>query len=360
MATSLRARAEIKASVLNFVGFLIFTSGFIGALAYVIHSVISGKADPGSVVLIVTLAGRLQGQVGHAIWLAGRLTKSVHVAARYLWLQDYEASQTIGTRSAPDRIRKGIRLHEVSFRYRGSHANALQNITLDIPCGSTLAIVGENGAGKTTLVKLLSKFYEPSGGTIFVDDAPLSGIRAGAWRQQMSAAYQDFAKFQLFLYENVGVGDLVHIEERAAVIAALQHADAAHFVASLDAGLDTRLGVTFDGVDLSLGQWQKLALARAFMRPHPLLFVLDEPTASLDARAEHEIFEQFARGASEAAKVTGAITVLVSHRFSTVRMADLILVIEAGQVTQLGSHKDLMSVDGSYREMYTLQARAYT
>jgi ATP-binding cassette subfamily B protein len=223
-----------------------------------------------------------------------------------------------------------------------------------------VAVVGENGAGKSTLVKLLCRFYEPTAGTIELDGVDLRGLPADRWRERIAAGFQDFSRFELLARETVGVGDLPRLADEAAVAAALDRAGAADVTPRLPRGLATPLGLSQpDGVELSGGQWQKLALGRAMMRETPLLLVLDEPTAALDAEAEHRLFERYAAGAHRLARRTGAVTVLVSHRFSTVRMADLILVMSGSRIAESGSHAELMAADGLYAELYRLQADQY-
>jgi ATP-binding cassette subfamily B protein len=229
-----------------------------------------------------------------------------------------------------------------------------------------VAVVGENGAGKTTLVKLLCKLYEPTAGRILVDGAPLSRMRAEEWRSRLAGAFQDFFRFEFVARQSVGLGDVPRVDDQAAVSAAVGRAGAEDVVARLPAGLETQLGPTWPGgVEVSFGQWQKLALARGFMRDKPLLLVLDEPTAALDAETEHALFERYAaaaRGGTRAAAGeggAGAITILVSHRFSTVRMADLIVVLDGARVAQVGSHEELMAKGGPYAELYGIQAAAY-
>jgi ATP-binding cassette subfamily B protein len=222
-----------------------------------------------------------------------------------------------------------------------------------------VAIVGENGAGKTTLVKLLCRFYEPTTGRILVDGHELASIAADEWRARLAGAFQDFFRYELFVRETVGLGDLVRMDEVPALRTAIERGGADDVVERLPKGLETQLGPTWeDGVELSFGQWQKLALARGFMRDDPLLLVLDEPTAALDAETEHALFERFA-AASREAQDDGRVTVLVSHRFSTVRMADLIVVLDGAHVVERGSHDELMARDGLYAELYGIQARAY-
>jgi ATP-binding cassette subfamily B protein len=222
-----------------------------------------------------------------------------------------------------------------------------------------VAIVGENGAGKSTLVKLLSKFYLPSSGRVLIDGVDLARIPADGWRTRLSGAYQDFFRFELRARQSVGVGDVPLFDDEPAVVGAVGRAGAEDVVEALPGGLATQLGPTWpEGVDVSFGQWQKIALARGFMREQPLLLVLDEPTAALDAETEHALFERYAAGARRDNPV-GGITVLVSHRFSTARMADLIVVLDGARVVDFGSHDELMARGGQYAELYSIQAAAY-
>jgi ATP-binding cassette subfamily B protein len=230
-----------------------------------------------------------------------------------------------------------------------------------LPAGAVVAIVGENGAGKTTLVKLLAKMYEPSSGSILVDDVPLARLPAAEWRARLAGAFQDFFRFEFSAGHTVGLGDVPRMDDRPAVAAAVDRAGAADVVERLRAGLDTQLGPTWpEGVELSFGQWQKLALARGFMRDQPLLLILDEPTAALDAETEHALFERYAAAARGAGSSTsGRVTILVSHRFSTVRMADLIVVLDGARLVEVGTHDELMAKSGQYAELYGIQAAAY-
>ncbi|HEY5569687.1 MAG TPA: ABC transporter ATP-binding protein, partial [Gammaproteobacteria bacterium] len=222
--------------------------------------------------------------------------------------------------------------------------------------GAVIAIVGENGAGKTTLVKLLAKMYEPTAGTIYVDDTPLARVAAEDWRTRLAGAFQDFFRFEFRARHTVGLGDVSRLDDEPAVTTAVGRAGAADVVSRLTAGLDTQLGPTWPGgVEVSFGQWQKLSLARGFMRDRPLLLVLDEPTAALDAETEHALFERYAA----AARGDGRITILVSHRFSTVRMADIIVVLDGARVVEVGTHAELIARGAQYSELYGIQAAAY-
>jgi ATP-binding cassette subfamily B protein len=259
----------------------------------------------------------------------------------------------------PPSIRRAIRLDHVSFAYPATSRLVLDDVTLSLEPNSVVAIVGENGAGKTTLVKLLAKMYEPSSGGIFVDDQPLARMRADEWRERVAGAFQDFFRFEFRARHTVGLGDVPRVDDEAAVMTAIGRAGADDVVTRLTAGLETQLGPTWPGgVDVSFGQWQKLALARGFMRDRPLLLVLDEPTAALDAETEHALFERYA-SAARGTSGDGRITVLVSHRFSTVRMADRIIVMDGAKVVETGTHDELMAKRGPYAELYGIQAAAY-
>jgi ABC-type multidrug transport system ATPase subunit len=258
-------------------------------------------------------------------------------ADRLLWTEDHHATAVAaaGTAAAPARLRSGIALRDLSFRYPGTERVVLSSLTLNLPAGATVAIVGENGSGKTTLVKLLLGMYQPTSGVIEVDDVPLSSIAHESWRQRCTAAFQDFARFALPAVESVGVADLPGLSSEPLAQAALDRAGAADLAGQLPSGLSTFVGGPYTGgQNLSGGQWQKLALGRAMRSPDPLLVVLDEPTASLDAHAEQALFDRYTSAAAGYAADSGTITLLVSHRFATVRMADLIIYLEEGHATE--------------------------
>jgi ATP-binding cassette subfamily B protein len=247
----------------------------------------------------------------------------------------------------------------VSFAYPGTHKLVLDDITLTLPARAVVAIVGENGAGKSTLVKLLAKMYEPTSGRICIDRTDLAQIDTAGWRARLAGAFQDFFRFEFKARHAVGLGDHPRLDDDSAVQAAVGRAGAGDVIAALPAGLDQQLGPTWPhGVDVSFGQWQKLALARGFMRDRSLLLVLDEPTAALDAETEHALFERYAASVREQGG-NGRITILVSHRFSTVRMADQIVVLDGARLAETGTHEELMARDGQYAQLYGIQATAY-
>jgi ATP-binding cassette subfamily B protein len=326
-------------------------------------------ATPGNVLLVLAAGSRLSayiaatvGEIGflRGIWLEG--------SRRLAWLEDYVAAMEEHCDAmVPDRLSDGIRFERVSFAYPGTERRVLEDVCLHLRPGTVVAVVGENGAGKTTLVKLLCRLYRPTSGRILVNGIDLARIPADEWRSRLAGAFQDFYRFEFRARHTVGIGDVARLDDEPAVVAAVDRAGADDVVDRLRAGLETQLGPTWpEGVEVSFGQWQKLALARGFMRDRPLLLVLDEPTAALDAETEHALFERYAAAARRGsngngrdAGADGRITILVSHRFSTVRMADLIVVLDGSRVVEVGSHEELMDRGGPYAELYGIQAASY-
>jgi ATP-binding cassette subfamily B protein len=365
IAHGLEDQAAWRAGVLGALGWLVFGLGFVGAMVVVAQQATAGRASPGDVVLALTLAGSVNTGVTGLANTVGWLLDNLKTGQRLAWLEDLAADADRAAAPAdpaavPDVLREGIRFEAVAFGYPGTAATVLHHLDLFLPAGSTVAIVGDNGAGKTTLVKLLCRFYDATDGRITIDGVDLRRFDVAEWRRRLSGCFQDFARPELMARESVGVGDLAAIDDDEAVMAALERAHADDVAATLPSGLSTLLGRSFDGgVEPSTGQWQKMALGRAMMREEPLLLVLDEPTASLDATTEHGLFERYARAAARASARTGAITVLVSHRFSTVRMADIIVVLAGGRIVELGTHEELVTAGGGYAELYELQASAY-
>jgi ATP-binding cassette subfamily B protein len=352
------AAARLASAGWHTLGWAIFGGGYVGAIVFV-SSVLGAPA--GDVLLALAAGSRLSFYVGGAVGEIGFLRGVWMDASRRLaWLEDYAAALVASAdQPAPEQLARGIRFDRVSFAYPGTDRLVLHDVDLLLPAGGVVAIVGENGAGKSTLVKLLAKMYEPTSGRILIDDTELARIPAAEWRTRLSGAFQDFFRFEFRARHSVGVGDLPRFDEEPAVVTAVSRAGADDVVVRLAAGLETQLGRTWpDGVDVSFGQWQKLALARGFMRDRPLLLLLDEPTAALDAETEHALFERYAEALREAGG-NGRITILVSHRFSTVRMADLIVVLDGARVVEVGTHDALMAKRGQYAQLYGIQAAAY-
>ncbi|GJF30480.1 ABC transporter permease [Kitasatospora sp. NE20-6] len=377
-------RAHLTAALLRAAGQLVFAAGYGAAIFVVARQAVDGGAGLGDVILVIALAAQISLQVSTALGLltvlqgAGRTLQRLAdltgrsappapadgpgpsaPAAPPAHAGTAETDGPAGPAGPPAVLARGIRLENVSFRYPGSDRPVLDDITLDIPAGSALALVGENGAGKSTLVKLLCGLYRPTSGRILVDGEDLAAY-GPAWQRRAATLFQDFARLELRLRDNVGIGDLDRLGDDGAIHAALASAEAGPVTGLVPGGLDGLLGRSYgDGAELSGGQWQKLGLARALLRRRPLLVALDEPASALDATAEHALFERFADLAAEARTGSGAVTLLVSHRFSTVRMADRIVVLEHGRIRESGSHADLVAADGLYAELYDLQARVY-
>ena len=358
------SRTRIGSGIYQAIGWSIFGFGFVLAVVFVVK----GLGAPAAETLLLIGAGsRLAGYVSatvgelgflRGIWMDG--------SKRLAWLEDYaERQQADETGTVPERIEHGIEFRNVSFKYPGADNYALENINVSLRAGSVIAIVGENGAGKTTLVKLIARMYPPSEGQILVDGEDLARFPAQSWRSRLAGAFQDFFRFELHARTTVGIGDEPKMGNGHSVGNAVTRAGADDVIDQLKQGLDTQLGPGWpEGVEVSFGQWQKLSLARGFMREEPLLLLLDEPTAALDAETEYALFERYAQGvrervASEDGTNVGRITLLVSHRFSTVRMADHIIVLDGASLIESGSHEELLAAKGQYAKLYETQAAAY-
>ncbi|MFE1457714.1 ABC transporter ATP-binding protein [Streptomyces sp. NPDC058735] len=357
-------RAERRAAVLRGLSQLVFAACYVGAVLLMLRQAVAGRQSVGDVVLVVVLAAQANTQVAQTVALVPDLQRLTGVDRRMRELRqacEPEQPPPAAARAAavPRRLRHGITLSGLSFAYPGAARPSLRDVDLHLPAGSVVAVVGENGAGKSTLVKLLCGLYRPTAGSVLVDGVDLRRIPPEKWRARTAAAFQDFVRYEFTVRQAVGVGDLPRAGSEEAVRTALTRARAAGVPDALPEGLATRLGRSYtDGAELSGGQWQKLALGRAFMRDGPLLMVLDEPASALDAEAEHALFQRYAAQAGRSA-ADGGITLLVSHRFSTVGMADLIVVVKGGRIAESGDHATLLRRGGLYAELYTLQAGGY-
>ena len=361
-------RSLRRYAILTALAWIGFGVAYIAAGLWLFGRARDGQNSVGDVTLLLLVGAQITTTGASIANNAHIIVDSLTAFDRYLWLREYAADHTwdSSTLRPPDRLSDGIRFESVEFDYpagatsSGRHRSAVSGIDLHLPAGTTVAFVGDNGAGKSTLVKLLSRLYDPTQGRILVDGVPLTDIDPDAWRERLSAGFQDYATLRFLAAETVGVGELAAGMDRAEIRAAVAAGQAEPVIADLPEGLDTQLGTEFvGGVGLSGGQWQRLALARAFMRTRPLLMLLDEPTAALDPEAEHAVYTEYGRTARRLAAQTGAVTVLVSHRFSTVRMADLIVVLDDGHVGEAGTHEELLAAGGRYAELFSLQARAY-
>jgi ATP-binding cassette subfamily B protein len=333
---------------------LISTAAFYAAYAWIAISAVRGQITLGQMTMYVLLFRQGQAAVSASLAaIGGMYEDNLYLSTLYDYL-DTPVDTPAGAATQGTEPGDGVRFEAVSFTYPGATEPAVSDVSFQLKPGQSLALVGENGSGKTTLIKLLTRLYVPSSGRILLDGLDLGAWSPAALRRRVAVIFQDFARYQLKVGENIGAGDVEHFADEAQWREAAQMATAAPFIDELPEGYQTQLGKWFkDGRELSGGQWQKIALARAFIREGADILVLDEPTAAMDARAEAQIFEQFRELASE------RMVILISHRFSTVRMADQILVIQGGRILERGDHEALMALDGHYAHLFALQARGY-
>jgi len=333
---------------------LIGTLALYGAYAWIAVAAVASRITLGQMTMYLMLFRQGQSAVSAILSaIGGMYEDNLYLSTLYEYLEtpalEARANEVRGP--APD---DGVRFEGVSFTYPGSSQAALVDIDLHIHPGESLALVGENGSGKTTLIKLLTRLYRPDRGRILLDGLDLEQWDEDALRQRIGVIFQDFSRYQFLVGENIGVGDVRHFEDEERWREAASKGMADAIVEGLPAGYETQLGKWFkDGQELSGGQWQKIALSRAFMRAEADILVLDEPTASMDAAAEARIFEHFRR------LTKNRIAILISHRFSTVRMASQIVVIENGRIIERGNHDELIQLDGHYARLFSLQAAGY-
>ncbi|QDP98401.1 ABC transporter ATP-binding protein [Microlunatus elymi] len=351
-----------KHALLDLCNGIFYFGGAIAIIGWMISDAIDGSVSVAVLTIAITSIGSLQqvssNLVANIKWL-GEASRS---AVRFVWLRDYAAGvhhRYTGELQPPARLATGLRLEGVSYRYNGAEHDSVHRIDLDLPAGSVVALVGENGAGKSTLVKLLTGMYQPTEGRILVDGVDLAEIDLTAWRERASAAFQDHADLEFAALHAVGLGEVGRVDDEGEVRRALHDGAASDVLTALPDGLATQLGPSWPaGVDLSGGQWQRLAIARGMMRQKPLLLALDEPTSALDAATEHALFDRYAVAARSAGG-RGGVTLLVTHRFSTVAAADIVLVLAGGRIVEQGTHDQLMAAGGAYAELYEIQARGY-
>ncbi|PLX82433.1 MAG: ABC transporter permease [Desulfuromonas sp.] len=347
-------RLTLRRDSWGFVLGLLGTAAFYGAYAWIAVSAIRGAISLGQMTMYLLLFKQGQSAVSASLSaISGMYEDNLYLSNLYEYLEQ-PVPEVRGKLPQGPTPGDGVRFEQVSFSYPGSEEPALQDVDLHLKPGESLALVGENGSGKTTLIKLLTRLYRPDRGRILLDGLDLQQWEGAALRSRIGVIFQDFGRYQFLVGENIGAGDIHHFEDRQRWEQAAEMGMAKEFIDKLPQRYDTQLGKWFKGGrELSGGQWQKIALARAFMRTQADLLVLDEPTATMDAAAEATIFEHF-RDLSQ-----GKMTILISHRFSTVRMADQILVIDRGRVIERGSHEELMERGGRYASLFQLQARGY-
>jgi ATP-binding cassette subfamily B protein len=333
---------------------LVATATLYGAYAWIAVATVIGRITLGQMTMYVMLFRQGQAAVSASLAaIGGMYEDNLYLATLYDYL-DTPVDVPRGTQVSGPRPRDGIRFVDVGFAYPGAEQPVLQGVTLHVRAGESLALVGENGSGKTTLIKLLTRLYRPTSGQILLDGLPLDEWDESALRQRIGVIFQDFVRYQLTVGENIGAGDVRYLTDEARWREAAEKGMAAPIIEELPQKYHTPLGKWFNqGRDLSGGEWQKIALSRAFMRTEADILVLDEPTAAMDAAAEATIFEHFRT------LTRGKIAILISHRFSTVRMADQIVVLEEGRIAERGSHDELLRANGHYARLFELQARGY-
>jgi len=357
-----RWEAELVGRLFEFCARFVFAIAYGVAIAFVVWLARHRQATVGDVVMLVLLVPQIDRSASSVAESVRSLAEMIQIFGRFRWLRTYADGHRESKQwdEVPSVIKSGISLQHVNFHYPSNSKIALRDVNLFLPAGSTVALIGENGSGKSTLVKLICGLYEPSSGKLLVDDIDLSNIDPQAWYARLSVGFQDFVKFEFLARETVGLGDLRRLYDDRRLWLALRNADAEQIIKRLPDGLDAKLGSQLaDGVDLSGGQWQRLAVARAFMRERPLVLLLDEPAAALDPQAEHVLMDRLVTASRRVASETGGIMIIVSHRLSTVREADLIVVLEDGSVSEFGSHDALIAKGGHYAELFDLQARGY-
>lgn len=331
------------------------TGAYYGAYVLIVFRTVAGLFTLGDLTFLSGSFNRLRSK------LQGFFTRFTDITERALYLQDYfefldlrqEGHGTEGTLPLPEKIRKGFEFRNVGFKYPKSDRWVVRHINFELRAGEKLAFVGENGAGKTTLIKLLLQFYAPNEGEILLDDININLYNKNEYQQYFGVIFQDFVKFELTLRENIAVGEIAEIHNQPKIDDAAEKSLANQVISELPFGYEQQLGKRFKlGKDLSGGQWQKIAIARAYMKNAEVL-ILDEPTSALDARAETEAFNRFIQ------LTEGKTAVIISHRFSTVRIADRIMVLKDGAVLEIGTHLELMQNDRLYAELFRLQAAGY-
>ncbi|RAU84243.1 ABC transporter ATP-binding protein [Pontibacter arcticus] len=348
---NLIVRRAVWGSILSGIG----TLAYYGAYVFILFRAVSGAISIGDLTFLAGSFNNMRGL------LQGIMTRFSQIAESALYLQDLfdflelkpNITPPVNPHLIPRPIQKGFTFENVGFKYHNSERWAVRHLSFHLQAGEKLALVGENGAGKTTLVKLLARLYEPTEGRILLDGKDLRDYDLNDLRHQVGIIFQDFVRFQMSASDNIAIGQISNILDKDRIQTSAHKSLADQVIQKLPDKYEQVLGKRFNkGVELSGGEWQKVALARAYMRDAQLL-ILDEPTSALDARAEHEVFLRFSE------LIAGKTAVLISHRFSTVRMADRILFLENGQLKELGSHEELLAQNGKYAELFTLQAKGY-
>ena len=333
---------------------LISTGAFYGAYAWIVVAAVNGEITLGAMTMYLVLFRQGQAAVTAILSaISGMYEDNLYLSNLYEYLAQPVPASPGRAVKGPE-PQRGLEFEDVSFAYPGAKDNALSNISLTVRPGEGLALVGENGSGKTTLIKLLTRLYEPTEGRILLDGLDLRDWDLEALRRRIGVIFQDFGRYQFTVGENIGAGDVRHMDDTPRQVAAAETGMAAPFIEAMPEAYDTQLGRWFKGGrELSGGQWQKIALSRAFMRSEADILVLDEPTAAMDAASEAAVFDLFRSQSHD------KMTILISHRFSTVRAADQIVVIHDGRIVERGDHDQLLAENGTYAQLFRLQAKGY-
>ncbi len=347
-------RLTIRRDTWGFLLGLLSTGAFYGAYVWIVLATIAKEITLGAMTMYLMLFRQGQAAVAAILSaISGMYEDNLYLSNLYEYLAQPVPGR-VGEAVRGPQPDLGIEFRNVSFRYPGAEENALTDISLQIRPGESLALVGENGSGKTTLIKLLTRLYEPTGGEILLDGLDIRDWDVEALRQRIGVIFQDFGRYQFSVGENIGAGDVRYIDDEERWTEAAETGMAAPFIEGMPEGYRTQLGRWFKGGrELSGGQWQKIALSRAFMRTEADILVLDEPTAAMDAPSEAAVFEHFRKSSGN------KMTILISHRFSTVRAADQIIVIEHGRIVERGTHEELREQGGRYAHLFELQAKGY-
>lgn len=344
----------LRRGIWGFLLGLLASAAFYFAYGWVAFAAIATSISVGQMTMYIAQFRLGQNAVSDSLnSVNGMYEDNLYLSTLTEYLE-HQVPESTGELTVGPKPEEGIRFENVSFSYPGASKPALDRITLHIKPGESLALVGENGSGKTTLIKLLTRLYTPTEGNIYLDGLNLKGWDIDSLRAKIGVIFQDFARYQLLVGENIGIGDVPNLENRDQISEAAAKGMADDFIEDMPESYDTQLGTWFhQGKELSGGQWQKIALSRAFMRTRADILILDEPTAAIDARAEAEIFTHFRELTSQ------KISIIISHRFSTVRMADHIVVLDKGSILEQGSHQELINLGGQYANLFQLQARGY-
>lgn len=344
----------LRRGVWGYVLGLFASAAFYSAYGWVVFAAIATTITIGQMTMYIVVFRQGQGAVTNSLVAINGMYEDNLYLSNFVEYMEHKVPEATGAKSEGTDPDDGIRFEGVSFHYPESETPALDNVTLHIKAGESLAIVGENGSGKTTLIKLLTRLYTPTSGRILLEGLDLQEWDIDALRHKIGVIFQDFARYQLKVGDNIGIGDVANMSDRPKIEAAASDGLSADFIQNMPENYDTQLGTWFKGgKELSGGQWQKIALSRAFMRSHADVLILDEPTAAIDAKAEADIFAHFRE------LTANRISIIISHRFSTVRIADHIIVLDAGKIVEEGSHEKLLEQNGQYANLFHLQAKGY-